>query len=659
MTRRLFLAACVGAGVVVMLTTPAAQQQTFRASADVVIVDVSVRQGGQPVTGLTAADFVVLDNGVRQDIERVEATAVPIDLTVVTDVSYKHPEVLATLRSDLAELSETLRPFDRIRVMVFDDHVREVVPFQQADRPIAFDFDRKGHQASLADAALMALATPVEPDRRHVVILRTRGTDTISLTAIGRLRDVAATSDAQLHIIFDEMTVWEELTFRSFQCGKMDRCLPTHNFWQPFRQVSQVVSDGRLRLSPYGLLLEEAAVMTGGRVHVTELIRAPSLRSTFEKVFETFRQSYVLRYVPKGVARDGWHTITVTVPSQRRAVIRARRGYGVDPPAAVETTRLWLQDNMPPALRQLVLAFDARQYRTVIQELAAERDVPRLIGALKEAGNPWPTEPWREAVFALELAESVVFSSTAAHRTAGRDLLDTHGRLIRHPYEADAFERYWHWAAVAMAQGTLRSTEMRSVLDSARRRFPEEPRFVLGRAIAGDQEWTFRDPRTMPRGQTAPTFGADVEPLYRATIAFAETADEARVRLAWGLHRQQAHADALVLLRQTNVSEKDVVVAYLRHLFEGHSLAALKRHAEAIVSYREAIRWLPTAQSARVSLMNTLLISGNADDRVEAEALAEAIQTERTPVSDPWWTYWQGDYRFYPSLIQHLRERTR
>mgnify|MGYP006137767475 CR=1 FL=1 len=53
------------------LTSLTPQQQTFRATADMVIVDVSVRQGGQPVPGLATGDFVVLDNGVRQDIERV------------------------------------------------------------------------------------------------------------------------------------------------------------------------------------------------------------------------------------------------------------------------------------------------------------------------------------------------------------------------------------------------------------------------------------------------------------------------------------------------------------------------------------------------------------------------------------------------------------
>lgn len=656
--RRLLAAATI-AGVASTAALVSGQQQTFRAAADVVIVDVSVRQGGQPLAGLTAADFVVLDNGVRQDIERVDASIVPIDLTIVTDVSYKHAEVLSTLRSDLVQLGETLRPIDRIRVLVFDDHVREVVPFQPASRPVALAFEPRGHQASLADAALMALATPVEPDRRHVVILRTRGTDTISLTAISRLRDVAASSDAQLHIVLDEITVWQELDRGGFACGQTDRCWPTHDFWQPFQRVAQVVFEDRLRLSPYGLQLEEAALITGGKVHVTQLITAPSLRSTFEQVFETFRQSYVLRYVPKGVTRDGWHTITVTTPGHRRAVARARRGYGVDPPAPPETSRLWLHPGMPENLRRLVTAFDARQYAEVAKTLAVERDVPRLIAELKDAGNPWPTEPWREAVFTVELAEVAVFLGNAEHRKAGFDLLREQARLIRHPFEPDEFERYWHWAAVATAHGSLRTSEGRQVVDDARRRFPEEPRFVLARAIAGDQEWSLRDPRPLPRGQTRAPFKDAVEPLYRAAMAFAQTADEARVRLAWGLHRQGAFAEAASLLQQVTMSDEDVPVAFLRHLFTGHSLTALGRHADAIAAYREAVRLVPAAPSARVSLMNTLLLTGKTEDRVEAEALAETIQTDRSPITDPWWTYWQGDYRFYPGLMRQLRERRR
>ncbi|MCR4373695.1 MAG: hypothetical protein NUW22_02485 [Acidobacteria bacterium] len=657
MKRLLATAAVAGLlGTSVLLS---GQQQPFRAAADVVMVDVSVRQGGQPLTGLTAADFVVLDNGVRQEIERVEASTVPIDLTIVADVSYRHTDVMSTLRSDLKQLATSLRQVDRIRVLVFDDHVREVVPFQPATQPVTFAFDPRGHHASLADAIIMALATPVEPDRRHVVILRTRGTDTISLTAAGRLRDVAASTDAQLHIIFDERAVLDELELRGFRCGQMDRCLPTHNFWQPFQRFSQMLSGERLTLTPYGLGLQDAAVTTGGAVHFTEVFRAPTVISTFEKAFEAFRQSYVLRYVPAGVTRDGWHTISVTVPGHRRAVVRARRGYGVDPPAPPETNRLWLNPGMPENLRRLVTAFDAKQYAEVAKTLAAERDVPRLIEELKSAGNPWPTEAWHEAVLAVELAEVAVFSGDAKHRKAGFDLLREQARLIRHPFEADEFERYWHWAAVATAHGSLRTAEGRQVVDDALLRFPEEPRFVLARAIAGDQEWSLRDPRPLPRGQTRAPFKDAVEPLYRAAMAFAQTADEARVRLAWGMHRQGAYADAVSLLQQATVNDGDVPVAFLHRLFTGHSLTALGRHADAIAAYREAVRRVPAAQSARVSLMNTLLLTGKTEDRVEAEALAETIQTDRSSITDPWRTYWQGDYRFYPGLMRQLRERRR
>lgn len=652
MTRRLpRLFPMVTAAMLALSTWVSAKQQTFRASADVVIVDVSVRQGGQHVPGLTAGDFVVLDNGVRQEIERVEATSVPIDLTIVTDVSYKHTDVMNTLRTDLAQIGGTLRPSDRIRVFAFDDHVRQVVPFQLSTAPITLSFVPGGHQASLIDAIIIALATPVEPHRRHVVIVRTRGTDTMSLTAVARLQDVAASSDAQLHIILDEMTVWEELEARGFQCAKLDRCLPTFNFWQPRRHVSQVVSEDRLVLSPFGLALQDAAVGTGGAIHVTQVLNPPTVRSTFEKVFALFRESYVLRYVPKGVTRDGWHSITVTTPAHRRAVVRARRGYGIDPPVHAGLDRLWLAPDMSKELRRLVTTYDARQYAEFATVLGEQREFERLFADVRDAANPWPAEPWREAVFALELAESVLFSPYAAARKAGLDLLRSHTRLVRSPLEPDDFERYWYWAVVSVAEGTLRALEMRHLVDQALLRFPDEPRFVLARAISADQEWSF--------GQQSGSFRGVIEPMYRHAMTFAETDAEARIRLAWGLHRQGAHTDALALLTAAPVSAQDRSVAYLRDLFAGHCLVSLQRYSDAIASFRRADAVLPGAHAARVALMNALMLSGAPADRIEAEALAETIQTRRTSVADPWWTYWQGDYRLYPSLIQHLRERRR
>jgi hypothetical protein len=47
----------------------------------------------------------------------------------------------------------------------------------------------------------------------------------------------------------------------------------------------------------------------------------------FKKIFEVFRQSYVLRYRPTGVKPEGWHELKVTLVRRGRFDIRARRGY--------------------------------------------------------------------------------------------------------------------------------------------------------------------------------------------------------------------------------------------------------------------------------------------------------------------------------------------
>ena len=59
----------------------------FRASADVVSVDAAVQRDRRPVVGLKPADFEILDNGVSQEISDVSYERLPIDVTLLLDVS--------------------------------------------------------------------------------------------------------------------------------------------------------------------------------------------------------------------------------------------------------------------------------------------------------------------------------------------------------------------------------------------------------------------------------------------------------------------------------------------------------------------------------------------------------------------------------------------
>jgi hypothetical protein len=43
-------------------------------------------------------------------------------------------------------------------------------------------------------------------------------------------------------------------------------------------------------------------------------------------------------------------------------------------------------------------------------------------------------------------------------------------------------------------------------------------------------------------------------------------------------------------------------------------------------------------------------------ERTEAEALAKAAATAADDVVDPWWFYWQGDFRAFGTIVARLRE---
>ena len=55
--------------------------------------------------------------------------------------------------------------------------------------------------------------------------------------------------------------------------------------------------------------VEQSAARTGGDRHRSRF-GDPAVR-TFAQILDEFRQSYVLRYSPQGVAASGWHTVAV------------------------------------------------------------------------------------------------------------------------------------------------------------------------------------------------------------------------------------------------------------------------------------------------------------------------------------------------------------
>jgi tetratricopeptide (TPR) repeat protein len=532
-------------------------------------------------------------------------------------------------------------------VLAIDTYVQHVVPMAPVTPlpPLRID---GGGLASLYDALTAALLQPVEPARRHVVVARSKGIDTVSSMDAAAVRAVAERSDALLHLVVMETAFDNDMALMGFQCQMMGFCWPDRTLWVPHRR--QLVGGRPLHtLLRDGQAIAAGAEATGGALHQTELIMEPTLGGTFKKAFEDFRNSYVLRYTLKGVAAGGWHAIDVTVPRARGYTVKARKGYLVETPTATAP---------PPALPErlrsvsdFVTAYEQRAYGRVVESVRAMGDAGDLLHDFQEAGNPWPGKPQREATLMLELVEPALFSNKRETREAGVAAVKRFSTLIRHPLEPDLYERYWYFALLAMSEGTLRPSLTERFVDEALARFPDEPRFVLSRAIATDQ-------RSVATGSQPAAHYIDLlTQQYGAAIAFPQTAVEARIRLGWALYRAGRHDAALEHLHAAAAEPiAEAALQYLQKLELGHVLWALDRQAPAIAAFRQAAAINPSAQSARVALMNALLLSGETQ---EAEALAQRVQTDPSTEMDPWWMYWQGQYRLHPQVMARLREMSR
>ena len=266
-----------------------AQVPVYRSVTDAVTIDVSVRRGDRPVTGLAMTDFVLTDNGVEQEIVGLTYETLPIDVTVLLDVSGSvSGDTLDMLRRSVADLRSDLRVGDRLRLVVFNERVQRL-PLDEVSGDAldaAFAGRHAGGSSAVRDALAVALASPGPADRRQFIALLTDGADNTSITTDEQLLTVARRT----------------------------------------RPTVSVLLASPLRRTPSGILADVARE-TGGTA--ASVMPSERLGGRFRRVLEQFRSSYVLAYSPQGVPRVGRHTIDVHV---RRAgvEVRARRDYVVE-----------------------------------------------------------------------------------------------------------------------------------------------------------------------------------------------------------------------------------------------------------------------------------------------------------------------------------------
>ncbi len=298
MTRRLAVALALIASS--LAASGQSQQPTFRTSVDFVTVDVAVRQKGRPVLGLKAEDFEVFDNGVKQQVGDFSYEKLPIDISVALDVSESvSGRLLDQLRRAVQQLRADLGTNDRLKLLTFNMRVRRLADFADPApaTSAAFDGIRAFGSTAIFDTLAVALASAIAPDRRQLIVIFSDGHDTSSITDPSVLLDVARRTTPTVHVVLPPLQV----------TGGTGALIVQNQLLLSSRQV-------------YTALARE----TGGVV--VTVSPGENLTSTFRRILEDFRSSYVLHFSPTGVDRRGLHTLDVRV-KKSGVDVRARREY--------------------------------------------------------------------------------------------------------------------------------------------------------------------------------------------------------------------------------------------------------------------------------------------------------------------------------------------
>jgi VWFA-related protein len=290
---------------------PAAQDRLqatgFQTSVEGVRVDVTVMDGDEPVTGLTAEDFWVLDNGRAQRIESA-ATIPHLAVAMAFDVSHDGPVPLRDHLVPAARLVVgALRPGDRVSVLTIEDSVRLLArgdtDLSRAHTLLENLTSVRHRWTALWDGAYSAASLVAQDAGRPVVVLFSDhggvyggGGENVSWLRYEEARDRLRASG----VTVDAVWVAGQRSPPDFGYPGM-----TDIVW------------GRW-------MGDDVVKATGGRVFRVE---DPDLAQAIRQRLDRLRSGYVLTYVPTGVRTgDGWHKLEVRLRN-KRGQVTARAGY--------------------------------------------------------------------------------------------------------------------------------------------------------------------------------------------------------------------------------------------------------------------------------------------------------------------------------------------
>ncbi|HKO62752.1 MAG TPA: VWA domain-containing protein [Pyrinomonadaceae bacterium] len=159
---------------------PQDSQEVLKTDTNLVTVPViALTSDGVYVPDLTKTDFGVEEDGVKQEISFFATVTQPFHVVLMLDTSASTREKLSLIRRAAIAFVDQLQPDDRVKVISFDDEVRDLNEFT-GDRAVlrsAINRTAPGQGTKVYDAFELALNSIRKIQGRKAIVLFSDGVD--------------------------------------------------------------------------------------------------------------------------------------------------------------------------------------------------------------------------------------------------------------------------------------------------------------------------------------------------------------------------------------------------------------------------------------------------------------------------------------------------
>lgn len=159
------------------------EMETVRVETNLVTVPVIVSdRDDRYITDLKQEDFTVYEDGVKQEVTFFETVTAPFNVVLMLDTSASTQEKLGQIQQAAIAFTEQLQKADRVKVISFDDSVRNLSDFTSDRRVLqgAIMSTRPGRGTKLYDAMAIAVKALARIKGRTAIVIFTDGVDSYS-----------------------------------------------------------------------------------------------------------------------------------------------------------------------------------------------------------------------------------------------------------------------------------------------------------------------------------------------------------------------------------------------------------------------------------------------------------------------------------------------